>query len=114
MGDVPYPSLTLAVVESEHSRRSRARRTWRSSISRCRRRRSCGGTIRPPSTTSPISSSRTKLAHQWWGQAVGWKNYHEQWLSEGFAQYFAALYAEHQRGPQVFQSLLRRCSRSGA
>ncbi len=43
-----------------------------------------------------------ELAHQWWGQAVGWKNYHEQWLSEGIAQYFAALYAEHQRGPQVF------------
>ena len=35
-----------------------------------------------------------ELAHQWWGQAVGWKNYHEQWLSEGFAQYFAA----HVRG----------------
>ena len=34
-----------------------------------------------------------ELAHQWWGQAVGWKNYHEQWISEGFAQYFAALYA---------------------
>ena len=48
-----------------------------------------------------------ELAHQWWGQAVGWKNYHEQWLSEGFAQYFAALYAEHQRGPQVFGALLR-------
>ena len=24
-----------------------------------------------------------ELAHQWWGQAVGWRNYHEQWLSEG-------------------------------
>ena len=35
-----------------------------------------------------------ELAHQWWGQAVGWKNYHEQWISEGFAQYFAALYAQ--------------------
>ena len=23
-----------------------------------------------------------ELAHQWWGQAVGWKNYHEQWISE--------------------------------
>ena len=39
-----------------------------------------------------------EIAHQWWGQAVGWKNYHEQWLSEGFAQYFAALYAERERG----------------
>jgi hypothetical protein len=27
-----------------------------------------------------------EIAHQWWGQAVGWKNYHEQWISEGFAQ----------------------------
>jgi hypothetical protein len=32
-----------------------------------------------------------EIAHQWWGQAVGWKNYHEQWISEGFSQYFAAL-----------------------
>ena len=37
-----------------------------------------------------------ELAHQWWGQAVGWKNYHEQWLSEGIAQYFAAMYAQEE------------------
>ena len=49
-----------------------------------------------------------EIAHQWWGQAVGWKNYHEQWLSEGFAQYFAALYAEHERGPEQFTSVLRQ------
>jgi Aminopeptidase N len=41
-------------------------------------------------------------------QAVGWQNYHEQWLSEGFAQYFAALYAQHQRGPEGFASVLRQ------
>ena len=46
-----------------------------------------------------------EIAHQWWGQAVGWKNYHEQWLSEGFAQYFAALYAEQERGPEVLRPL---------
>jgi hypothetical protein len=49
-----------------------------------------------------------ELAHQWWGQAVGWKNYHEQWLSEGFAQYFAALYAERSRGTGVFDQIIRR------
>ncbi len=49
-----------------------------------------------------------ELAHQWWGQAVGWKNYHEQWLSEGFAQYFAALYAERSRGRGVFDAIVRR------
>jgi hypothetical protein len=49
-----------------------------------------------------------EIAHQWWGQAVGWKNYHEQWLSEGFAQYFAALYAERERGAEQFGSVLRQ------
>jgi len=49
-----------------------------------------------------------ELAHQWWGQAVGWQNYHEQWLSEGFAQFFAGLYAEHRRGPEVFGDMLRQ------
>jgi Peptidase family M1 domain len=49
-----------------------------------------------------------ELAHQWWGQAVGWRNYHEQWLSEGFSQYFAALYAEHRYGNGVFGEMLRQ------
>jgi hypothetical protein len=22
-----------------------------------------------------------QIAHQWWGQAVGWKTYHDQWLA---------------------------------
>ncbi len=54
-----------------------------------------------------------ELAHQWWGQAVGWRNYHEQWISEGFAQYFAALYAQHQKGDEVFVSMLRQLRRWG-
>ncbi len=49
-----------------------------------------------------------EMAHQWWGQAVGWRNYHEQWLSEGFSQYFAALYAEHRYGDDVFGAMMRQ------
>ncbi|MCU0255892.1 MAG: hypothetical protein MUF60_04045, partial [Vicinamibacterales bacterium] len=49
-----------------------------------------------------------ELAHQFWGQAVGWKSYHEQWVSEGFAQYFALLYAERHGGPDVLRSVLTR------
>ena len=49
-----------------------------------------------------------ELAHQWWGQAVGWSNYHEQWLSEGFAQYFAALYAREAQGTGVFREIMRQ------
>ena len=52
-----------------------------------------------------------ELAHQWFGQAVGWKNYHEQWLSEGFAQYFAALYAKEKRGEGAFRDVLRQFRR---
>lgn len=54
-----------------------------------------------------------EVAHQWWGQAVGWKNYHEQWLSEGFAQYFAALFAREKRGEEAFRAVLRQFRRWG-
>ncbi|MGE3189881.1 MAG: M1 family metallopeptidase, partial [Vicinamibacterales bacterium] len=52
-----------------------------------------------------------EIAHQWWGQAVGWKNYHEQWLSEGFAQYFAALYARQRHGDDGFASVIKHMRR---
>ena len=52
-----------------------------------------------------------ELAHQWWGQAVGWKNYHEQWISEGFAQYFSALYAQRAHGDASFFTMLRQFRR---
>src|SRR5206468_5701049 len=40
-------------------------------------------------------------------------NYHEQWLSEGFSQYFAAMYAQRERGDDVFTSVLRQMRRWG-
>jgi hypothetical protein len=36
-----------------------------------------------------------EMAHQWWGHVVGWKTYHDQWLSEGIAEFSAALYLKH-------------------
>jgi hypothetical protein len=49
-----------------------------------------------------------EVAHQWWGQAVGPRNYHEQWISEGFAQYVAWRYVESIHGPVVAGRLMRR------
>jgi hypothetical protein len=35
-----------------------------------------------------------EVSHQWWGNLVGWRTYHDQWLSEALAQYCGALYVE--------------------
>jgi aminopeptidase N len=35
-----------------------------------------------------------EIAHQWWGHLVGWNSYHDQWLSEGFADFSASLFLE--------------------
>jgi hypothetical protein len=108
--DAPYPGFTLAVLESYvpggHSPAYFA-------------------AFNQPLPTSPFSWRDDpasfdnypefflahELAHQWWGQAVGWKNYHEQWLSEGFAQYFAAIYAERRRPAGVFDGIIRSMGR---
>jgi hypothetical protein len=111
LGDAPYPSFTLALAESDRP----------------------GGHSPPyfavlnqlmPGSTmiwrnDPVNFENFpafflahELAHQWWGQAVGWKNYHEQWLSEGFAQYFAMLYAEKDREGSTMPSLLRQMRRT--
>jgi hypothetical protein len=110
IGEAPYPTMALALVENDlpggHSPAYFA-------------------VINNPLPSSPFVWRHDpaafqgfpefflahELAHQWWGQAVGWKNYHEQWISEGFAQYFAALYAQKARGEDTFEDMLRQFRR---
>jgi hypothetical protein len=40
-----------------------------------------------------------EIAHQWWGHMVGWASYHDQWLSEGLAEFSAGLFMEATRKP---------------
>jgi hypothetical protein len=110
IGDAPYASATVALVESDlpgghspgyfaivNSPNVMSTAAWRND---------------PAAFTGfPDFFVAHELAHQWWGQAVGWKNYHEQWLSEGFAQYFAALYAQKTRGDETFGNMLRQFRR---
>jgi hypothetical protein len=109
--DVPYPSFTLALVDNDvpggHSPAYFA-------------------LLYQPLPTTPFSWRNDpvyfdsfpqfflahELAHQFWGQAVGWQSYHDQWLSEGFAQYFAALYAERRGGAGALADVLRRMRRT--
>jgi hypothetical protein len=110
VGDSPYPDLTLAFIEKElpggHSPAYLA------------------VLYQPPPTAPPNWSSDPaaftafpeyfiahELAHQWWGQAVGWHTYHDQWISEGFAQYFSALYAGRRRGAGLFGEMMRRMAK---
>jgi hypothetical protein len=110
LSDIPYSNFTLAIVEREqpggHSP------PYFATLS-----------IPPPATpivwrTDPAYFDgfpefflAHEAAHQWWGQAVGWKNYHEQWISEGFAQYFAAMYAEHMKKEGVFRQVIAQMAR---
>ena len=110
MADAPYDSFTLAVTESDlpggHSP------AYFAMLNQPLPQTPFVWTNDPVSFQSyPSFFIAHELAHQWWGQAIGWKNYHEQWLSEGFAQYFAALYAERERGPEQFAAVLRQMRR---
>lgn len=35
-----------------------------------------------------------EVAHQWWGHAVGFNSYRDQWMSEGFAEFSASLFVQ--------------------
>lgn len=46
-------------------------------------------------------------SHQWWGHRVGWKSYHDQWLSEGFAEFSGILYTQYRDNMKEYLRLLR-------
>jgi Peptidase family M1 domain len=39
-----------------------------------------------------------EVAHQWWGQLVGFSSYRDQWMSEGFADFSASLFLQSAYG----------------
>ena len=41
-----------------------------------------------------------EVAHQWFGHGVSWASYHDQWLSEGFAEFAAGLFLQQAMGPK--------------
>jgi hypothetical protein len=42
-----------------------------------------------------------EVAHQWWGIGLKYKDYHDQWLSEGFSDYCALMYLQMVHGDNI-------------
>src|SRR5262249_52752693 len=83
VGDCPYPSFTLALVEGD--RPGGHSPAYFAALNQLLPSMPFLVRNDPEIFTSyPEFYLAHELAHQWWGQAVGWRNYHEQWLSEGF------------------------------
>jgi hypothetical protein len=41
-----------------------------------------------------------EVAHQWWGNVVGWSSYRDQWINESISSYLALLFADTQKAPE--------------
>jgi aminopeptidase N len=71
----------------------------------------------PQPVSSPVDLSRWReyflaheIAHQWWGQAVAGERYHDQWLSEGLAQFAAVSYLRAKFGEDAYAGIIKRFS----
>jgi hypothetical protein len=69
--------------------------------------RRCGGVELPAGL-----EQAHEMAHQWWGHTVGWKTYHDEWLTEGLADFAAALLLEKAEGRECFEDFWRRSARA--
>lgn len=53
------------------------------------------GTFMQESSSGSDELFRThEVAHQWWGICINYKSYHDQWLSEAFAEYSGLTYLQ--------------------
>jgi len=109
-GPCPYPALNLVHIEDltpgGHSPPGM--------VLIAERPRLLKGTLREdPANFSDVPDFflAHELAHQWWGHGVAGQNYHERWLSEGTAQYAAALWVRESQGEGAFRNLLKRMGR---
>jgi len=48
-----------------------------------------------------------ETAHQWWGDLVGWRTYHDQWIAEALANYCALMFLETEK-PEEFRKVMEQ------
>jgi aminopeptidase N len=73
--------------------------------------------VRLRRANSPVNLTRWneyylahEIAHQWWGQGVTWERHHDQWISEGLAQFSTILYLKEKHGEAAFSNILKSMS----
>jgi hypothetical protein len=109
-GPCPYDGITLALVEGRvpggHSPPGMVLLAERPVV------------VRRPLRDDPANFIEVpgfflahEIAHQWWGHGVAGENYHERWISEGFAQYAAAVWARHALGERAFRDVMEHMAR---
>ncbi len=109
-GPAPYPQLNLALIERE----TPGGHSPPGMIVLAERPAFHGRALRDDPASfwdQPGFFLAHELAHQWWGHGITGENYHERWLSEGFAQYAAALWVRRSRGEGAFADVLSRMNR---
>ena len=47
-----------------------------------------------------------EVAHQWWGMTVDFEDYHDQWISEGFSEFYALYFVQAGLGNDAFFKIL--------
>jgi hypothetical protein len=53
-----------------------------------------------------------EMAHQWWGNQVGWASGDDEWISESFAEYAAGIFVKAYQGEKRFQGKLEEWRRN--
>src|SRR5215469_3027555 len=53
-----------------------------------------------------------EVAHQWWGNVVGWSSYRDQWIDEAIANYLALLFADTRGNPEHARHVCLFCNRT--
>lgn len=107
-GPFPYPRLAISQVPG-HTGQGWPELVYLPTLSflPSSERMALDPNAKPMESSNEVLLSH-EVAHQWWGNQIGWKTYRDQWLSEGISSYAAALYlAREKDGERKFHELLR-------